>query len=250
MKNQKDIERFTNKKEEKQETIHGVQGFFRMLCTNIFSMIPMSILYSLMRLTVIPSGLAAVGITEVTGDIARGRHYFGLRDFFGAIKKSWKTALGAGIIDLLVTAILLIAGWFYYSSSGILAAIGFGCFLLTMMITSFMKYYVWPQIVLFKLPLRTVYKNAFLLAFVNIKWNFLIGLISIACYILAVLTLIYVPYTIGLVIVMTVAVCLYPSFKQLLIQYCIFPCIRDRVIEPYYAKHPEQDAEARKVLGL
>ncbi|MBE6975070.1 MAG: hypothetical protein E7436_06235 [Ruminococcaceae bacterium] len=224
--------------------------FFDLWKRNASAMILMNIFYSLMRLVLIPGGLASAAMAEVTGDLVRQRHYFGLTDYIAAIKKSWRQALPAGLLELLLNALLIVAGGFYLTTSGTLAAFGSGCFLLATMIYSFMKYYIWAQIVLFRLPLKVIYKNALMLTFVNFKNNLLVGAVSLLCYILAALLLFFIPSAVTLLLVLFVAVCFFPGFKQLLVQYCIFPTIRKHMIDPYYEEHPDEDVEKRKTMGL
>jgi uncharacterized membrane protein YesL len=224
--------------------------FFDLWKRNASGMILMNVLYSLMRLVLIPGGIACAAMAEVTGDLVRQRHYFGISDYIAAIKKSWRKALPAGLLELAITVVMWVAGGFYLSTGGTLAAVGSGCFLLAVMVYSFMKYYIWAQIALFRLPLKAIYKNAFMLTFVNFKNNLLVGAVSILCYILAAALLFFIPSAVTLLVVLFVAVCFFPGFKQLLVQYCIFPSIRKYMIDPYYEAHPDEDVEKRKTMGL
>ena len=92
------------------------KSFFVVLETwfrNLWKLTSVSFVYSLMTLLVLPSGLAAVGMTNVARNLARDKHSFGLSDFFDTIKKNWKQALGAGIINTLVYAIIIFDLWIY-----------------------------------------------------------------------------------------------------------------------------------------
>ena len=44
-------------------------------------------------------------------------------------------------------------------------------------------------------------------------------------------------------------ICL-PCFVYLLTQFCVFPAIKQYIIDPYYRDHPDEDIEKRKSLGL
>ena len=113
-----------------------------------------------------------------------------------------------------------------------------------------MKYYLWPQIVLFQLPITKLYKNAFLFVFLNFRNNLLVGLVSVACYGVAVGLLLLLTFPMTVALVTLVAVCIFPGFKLLLVQYCIFPSIKTHLIDPYYAEHPDEDIEMRKRMDL
>lgn len=224
--------------------------FFKIWWANLRPTILLNIVYSAMTLLLLPSGLAAVGMANVAGNLARERYFFSFREFWSAIKKSWKQALVAGLINAAFTAALVLVFWFYLSSSGVMFVFGLGCCLLSTVVFSFMNYYLWIQIAMFRLPLFSAYKNAFIFAFLNLKTNLLIGIVSMLCYALAAVVLLYVPYLVAVVVVAVLGTCLFPIFKQLLIQYLIFPFLKAYMIDPYYAEHSDEDIRERSELGI
>ena len=74
--------------------------------------------YWLMCIPIITSGLANVGITNVTRNIARDKHSFMLSDFFETIKKNWKQATIVTVINTIVYLLVFFALRFYYFSKG------------------------------------------------------------------------------------------------------------------------------------
>ena len=225
-------------------------SFFKIWWANIKPLFLLNMVYSLMSMTLLPSGLASVGMANVAGNLARERYYFSFREYWDAIRKCWKQALCAGLINLLFTAVLALVIWFYLSTSGVIFVFGMGCCLLALVIFSFMKYYIWTQIILFRMPLISIYKNSFLFAFLNLKNNLLIGLVSLLCYVLVAVVLLYVPYLLSVPLVVVLGICLFPGFKQLLVQYQVFPFLKQYVIDPYYAEHPKEDVDERKNIGV
>lgn len=225
-------------------------SFLKIWWANIKPLFLLNMVYSLMSMTLLPSGLASVGMANVAGNLARERYYFSFREYWDAIRKCWKQALCAGLINLLFTAVLALVIWFYLSASGVIFVFGMGCCLLALVIFSFMKYYIWPQIILFRMPLISIYKNSFLFAFLNLKSNLLIGLASLLCYVLAAVVLLYVPYLLSVPLVVVLGICLFPGFKQLLVQYLVFPFLKQYVIDPYYAEHPDEDIQERVNLDV
>lgn len=225
-------------------------NFLKIWWANVKPMILLNIIYSAMILTLLPSGLASVGMANVAGNLARERYYFSFREYWDAIRKCWKQALCAGLINLLFTVVLALAICFYLSTSGVIFVFGMGCCLLALVIYSFMKYYLWPQIILFRMPLISIYKNSFIFAFLNLKSNLLIGLVSLLCYVLAALMLLYVPYLLSVPLVVVLGICLFPGFKQLLVQYLVFPFLKQYVFDPYYAEHPDEDVQERLEFGI
>ena len=228
----------------------SILSFIKIWWTNAKSMILLNIVYSAMSLALLPSGLASVGMANVAGNLAREQFFFSFKEYWDAIKKCWKQALCAGLINLLFTVALVLVIWFYLSTSGVIFVFGMGCCLLALVISSFMKYYLWPQIIMFRMPLWDVYKNAFLFAFLNLKSNLLIGLVSLLCYALAAVMLLYVPYLLSVPLVVVLGTCFFPGFKQLLVQYLVFPFLKEYMIDPYYAAHPDEDVQERNELGI
>lgn len=227
-----------------------VGQFLEIWLENIWSMIPINVLYSFLRILVIPGGLAQVGMACVTSDQIRQRPSFGITDFFETVKKCWKKALPAGVIIVLIWIFLIFVGWFYYTSSGILATMGLGCCLVAMLYISLADHYLWIQIMIFKLPLKKIFKNACLFVFVNLKQNLLLGAVQILAIAAAVAIFILLPHSITLALLFLVSTCFFPGFYNLLVQQIVFPCVREYLIDPYYQEHPEEDLELRKRMGL
>ena len=148
--------------------------FFELWFQNFWMLVPINFVCSVISALLIPYGLAQAGMTNVTRNLARDRHSFGLSDFFDTIKANWKQSLVVGIINLLVTILLCFGLLFYYNSQGIFADIVLGFLLICFVTFSFMRYYMWTMIITFDLPTSKIYKNSFLLAFVNFKNNFII----------------------------------------------------------------------------
>lgn len=224
--------------------------FFSLWFENFWMLVPINFLYSLLSALLIPCGLAQAGITNVTRNIARQRHSFGISDFMDTVKANWKQALPAGIINLLVTVLLCFGIFFYYNSEGIVADVALGVLTICLVVFSFMKYYIWLLIITFRLPLSNIYKNSFLLAFVNFKNNLFVAVVELAVYAALVLIAILLPHFLVLFLATVFAVFIMPGFLQLLIQWNVFPAVRKYMIDPYYESHPEEDLDLRRSLSL
>ena len=87
--------------------------FFETFFRNIWKFMSICILYSLISLPQVTSGLAAAGMTNVARNTARDKHSFGLSDFFETIRKNWKQALPMGIINTVVYAVIFFDFWFF-----------------------------------------------------------------------------------------------------------------------------------------
>ena len=64
--------------------------FFETFFRNFWKFIIINLVYCLISVPVLTNGLASAGITNVTRNIARDKHSFGVSDFMDTIKKNWK----------------------------------------------------------------------------------------------------------------------------------------------------------------
>lgn len=224
--------------------------FFELWFQNFWMLVSINFVFSVISVLLIPNGLAKAGMTNVTRNLARDRHSFGISDFFDTIKANWKQSLIVGIINLLVTVLLCFGLLFYYNSEGFFADIALGFLLICFVIFSFMRYYMWTIIVTFDLPASKIYKNSFLLAFVNFKNNLLVGVIELALYAAVIWIVVWIPHFIVLFLATILAVFIIPGFIHLLIQFNTFPAIQKYMIDPYYEAHPDEDISLRRSLSL
>lgn len=224
--------------------------FFELWFQNLWMLVPINFVHCVISMMLIPSGLAQAGIANVTRNLTRDKHSFGLSDYFDTIKANWKQSLIVGILNLLVTVLLCFGLLFYYNSEGIFSDIALGFLLICFVIFSFMRYYMWTMIITFDLPVSKIYKNSFLLAFVNFKSNLFVGVIELALYAAVILTVVWIPHFIVLFLGTILAVFILPGFTNLLIQFNTFPTIQKYMIDPYYEAHPDADISLRRSLSL
>lgn len=227
--------------------------FFETFFRNFWKFIVINVIYGIFSLPVITNGLAAAGITNVTRNIARDKHSFGTSDFLETIKKNWKQALPAGIINTLIYIILGFDIYFFYTASeGIMATVGLGISLCMLFIFTVMQYYIWTLIITFKFSLKQVYKNSFKFVFINMKMNLLCFFAILLVYAVNI-ALVFLLQSYFLPVItfeLLLYILLFPSFRYLLVQYCTFPSIKKYIIDPYYAEHPDEDIEKRQDLGI
>lgn len=228
--------------------------FFETFFRNFWKFLPINLVYSLISAPVVTGGFASVGLTHVTRNIARDKHSFGLSDFFDTVKKNWKQALAAGIINTIVYILLIFDIYFFYSNqeNGMLYTIGLGIMLSITIIFLMMNFYLWTLMITFKFNLKQLYKNSFKFVIINIKKNLLCGLCLLLAYALYIaIAVIFFKYIIFVLsIEILIYVMTFPAFRFLLIQYFTFPCIQKVIIDPYYAEHPDEDIQKRRDLGI
>ena len=248
--------------------------FFEILWRKLWKVTIAGLMWSLINLPILTRGLADAGLTRITRNFAREKHAFVKEDFFESIKKNWKTALPIGIINTLVTGVLIYNVFFYilalFPELALVlnpeAAVGtpleptwfdFIIIAVTAMgyVTfTWMKYYIPFLMITFKLKLKQIYKNAFLFAGANLPMNLLISAVLIAIYVILGGFMILMAGTdfsgLALAVVLALSLSVVPGVRSLLIQFCIFPSIKKLIIDPYYAQNPDADKQARRDLNL
>ncbi len=225
--------------------------FFETFFRNFWKFITINLVYTILNVFVITSGLTSAGYTHVARNTARDKHSFGLSDFFETIKKNWKQALGAGIINTIATAVLVVDIIFFWGQNTTVGTIGLGISFFVAFLFLIMNFYIWTLMITFNYKLSQIYRNSFRFVFINLKMNLLCGIILLLIYgVFIAITLVLSRFAVVPALMMILSVCCIPGFRFLLIQYCTFPAIKKYIIDPYYAEHPDDDIELRRNLGL
>lgn len=227
-----------------------IRLFFELWWENFWTLIPLNVVYSMLCFLILPYGFSSAGFANVTRNLARDKHTFGFSDFIETAKKNWKQSLAAGLINVLLMAVMLFGAWFYFWGIGLVSQIGLGVCIVAFAVFSIMKYYIWVLMITFDLPLKAIYRNAFYFVLLNIKNNLIIGTVCVAYYALLFLILIMLPYPITLALEFLLSVMFFPGFKHLMVQTLVFPSIKKHIIDPYYEEHPDEDVEKRKDLHV
>ena len=228
--------------------------FFETFFRNFFKFVWINLVYVALSLPILTHGMARAGITNVTRNIARDKHSFGLSDFFETIRKNWKQSLAVGVINTVITALLIFSTWFYNESykdtQQMLSFVGFAISLSLIAIFSMMNFYVYTLMITFDFSLKTLYKNSFKFVFVNLWRNLLCGICLIGVFaVYAGIALLFNDLRV-VVIELIVAAATLPAFNHLLVQFFTFGSIKKYIIDPYYEEHPDADIEKRRSLGL
>lgn len=232
--------------------------FFETFFRNFFKFVYINLVYVALSVPIITQGMSRAGITNVTRNIARDKHSFGLSDFFETIRKNLKQSLAVGIINTIITAFLIFAVWFYNESykdtQQTLSFFGLAISLSLMAIFAMMNFYIYTLMITFNFSIKTLYKNSFKFVFINLWRNLLCGICLIAVYAIYIGIAIF-SNSFGVIfkvafIELIIAAATLPAFKFLLIQFFTFGSIKKHIIDPYYEEHPDADIEKRRDLGL
>lgn len=233
----------------------GFFRFFELYFRNFWMLLSAELWYILLSIPIVTSGLAEVGMTYICRMAARDKHVFVVSDFFDAIKKNWKRALPIGIINAVITAILIFNVWIFYINvkeglmNTVWSYVVFATTVFFFSVFSFAKFYQYTLMITFDYDTKTIIKNSFLFSTLGIKHNLIIGGSLLALYAVAVFLIIsFGQY--GVWVVTIIGFFVFPAFRAFLIQFNVFPEIKKYIIDPYYAEHPDEDIEKRRDLGV
>lgn len=198
------------------------------------------VFYALGALTLFTFGCVNVGTAYILRNVAMGEPVFAWHDFWYSVKRNWKQALPFGIIDVLVNGILILNIYNMVSS-------GQSFFESTMMwmnvaifiIYFFMRYYIYVQMVTFKLSVFKIIKNSAIFALLGIKRN----LVAALGIILGIILEIFFVFGIGGILipfgVAAPLAILFSTFAYMKV-YAAYFKIKDVMIDPYKAEHPDE----------
>ena len=124
------------------------------------------------------------GLTYLCRNFAKQEHVFLASDFFEQTKKNWKQSIIAGFILSTLLYLYLTAFLFYWNTGPIIMR---AFILLLVILLIYMSFYVFPQIVTFKLTLGQIFKNALIFAIANLPRNTLVFVALVALHALLIL---------------------------------------------------------------
>lgn len=198
------------------------------------------ILACLSFLIVFTFGLSNTGMIYILRNMVREEPVFLWSDFRYAIKRNWKQSLPMGIIDALLIALLVYAIAFYNMNIGngginvVFLAITWAALFLYF----FMRLYIYLMIVTFDLKLSKIFKNAVFFAILGFKRN-IMALFGIVLLVVLTLGLCIMFLPIGIIIPFTI----FFSLCGFIGTYAAYPKIKQIMIDPYYADHPDEKPE-------
>ena len=198
------------------------------------------VLYGVGALFVFTFGLVNVGTAYILRNIAMGEPVFTLHDFWYAIKRNWKQALPFGIIDVAVNAILIFNIYnMMISDQNFFESTMLWMNVVILILYFFMRYYIYVQMVTFKLSLFKIIKNSMIFALLGFKRNIVALLGIIVCVAFEIFFLFGLG---GILMPLGVAAplaILFSSFAYMKV-YAAYFKIKDVMIDPYKAEHPEE----------
>lgn len=215
------------------DTLLNIHGISIELPTIAFGGAAIIIIICLLFL-MITFGWQNVGATYLVRELVRGRPVFVFSDYFYAVKRNLKQGFVLGLLDFIVSAILVFDFISMYNTYG-----GFGIDLMfwgvcgVSIIYIFMRFYIYLMLINFDLPIRKIFKNALIFTALGFKrnilaalWIVIIAVINIALVFLLLPANIIVPIVLPLVY--------FAAFALFTTTYAAYPIIKKYMIDPYY----------------
>lgn len=197
------------------------------------------VLLGIGALTIFTFGLVNVGTAYILRNMAMGEPVFVWTDFWYAVKRNYKQALPFGIIDALINALLIFN--IYTTVTGgadFLLSMMFWANIILIILYFFMRCYIYVQMVTFKLSVYKIVKNSLIFALLGLKRNVLALLGTAVCLLLELAFIFSFSGVLLPVAVAAPLAILFSTFAYMKV-YASYFKIKDIMIDPYKAEHPE-----------
>ena len=198
------------------------------------------ILYAIGALTIFTFGPVNAATAYILRNIVSGEPIFIWHDFWYALKRNVKQAIPFGIFDVILNALLIFNVYtMFVSGEKFLTSMLFWCYVLLFALYFMMRFYVYVQMVTFKLSLFKIFKNSFIFALVGFKRNILAVVGILFCLFLEIFLLFF---TNGILVPLAVAapLTILMSTMAFIKVYASYFKIKDIMIDPYLREHPEE----------
>ncbi len=196
------------------------------------------VFYGISALTLVTFGLVNVGTAYILRNLVSGQPVFVWDDFWYSVKRNWKQALPFGALDAFICALLAFNIYTTITADGFLLSVMFWCNVVISILYFFMRYYIYIQMVTFKLSVFKIIKNSMIFALLGIKRN-VVAFLGILLGIL--LEILFLFGSAGILVPFAVAAplaILFSSFAYMKV-YAAYYKIKEVMIDPYLEAHPE-----------
>lgn len=196
------------------------------------------VFYGIGALTLVTFGPVNAGTAYVLRNIVSGEPVFVWSDFKYAVKRNWKQALPFGILDIGICALLCWNIYSMLSSQNFITSLFFWTSVIIFVIYFFMRYYMYVQMVTFKLSIFKMLKNSLIFSLIGLKRNIMALIGIVVCLVLEILFLfglgsLLLPIAIAAPLALLISLFAYMKV------YAAYYKIKEVMIDPYYEAHPE-----------
>ena len=216
-------------------TVYSLEG---LQSSDLASTVWTYVFYGIGALSIFSFGIINAGTAYVLRNIVSGEPVFVWSDFKYAVKRNWKQALPFGIIDVGISALLCWNIYTMFTAENFLVSLFFWTSLIILILSFFMRYYMYVQMVTFDLTVYKMIKNSLIFTLVGFKRNIVALLGILLCIGLEILFIaglggVLLPFAIAAPLTLFFALFAYMKV------YAAYFKIKDLMIDPYYAEHPE-----------
>lgn len=210
--------------------------FFELYFRKFWKLLELNLLFLLCCVPIVTIGPAIAGFTYILRNYADERPTFMVSDFFEAFRKNWKQSTGLFILDLALSALVLLSLSFYWKNAdeGALMFLPLGICLLVMVVMFFMRFYAYLMAVTVELKFRHILKNALIFAFLGLRTN----VITTFFILLVAFPLVwFFPYTVPVILLIGI------STEGFIVVYNSYPYIIRYIVAPHEKKLREEQGE-------
>ena len=203
------------------------------------------VLFGLSLLALFTFGVVNAGTAYVLRNIAKGEPVFVWSDFWYAVKRNWRQALPMGIIDALIHAILIfnIYSMITGGVKNFFESVMLWSSVILFVLYFFMRYYIYVQMVTFKLKTWKILKNSLIFSLLGFKRN-IVAFLGIAFGLLLEVAFIFafkgilISFGVGLPLLI-----LFSTFAYMKV-FAAYYKIKEVMIDPYLREHPEENPDS------
>lgn len=202
---------------------------------SLMDYIPQWLFNVLLAVSVLLYGPVKMGVTYVYRNFAREEHAW-LSDIFDRARKNLGQGLFFGILDFLVTVLLLnnIIGSFTADAAAGLFIMRLSKYMsiFVLILYGFMRHYFYTLAVTVKLSIPQIIKNSWLFAIIGFGRNILA---SLSCVVIWLATLFILPLvTVAALLIMTYSLCGFATV------YACYPVVKKYVVLPAMEEEEKQ----------
>lgn len=228
-------------------TLYALEGLQKMSYSNTAWTY---VCYGISALTLFTFGLVNVGTAYILRNIAKGEPVFTWTDFWYAIKRNWKQALPFGMIDLGIIAILInnIQKMFVGAGeSNLFTSTMFWSNIVLFIVYFFMRYYIYVQMVTFKLSIFKILKNSLIFSLLGIKRN-IVALLGILLVLLLEVLFIFSLGGVLLPLAVALPLLIFISAMAYMKVFAAYYKIKTVMIDPYTEQDEKPETAEEDVV--
>ena len=207
----------------------------------LFSPLVNVIIISLVVIMAITWGWQNIGATYVLRGLVKGDPVFVFSDFFYAIKKNLKQGLILGLIDFVISGVLIIDFFYFYQQTGSFGLDFMYFAILALMLLWFvMRFYIYNLLITFDIKIFKLIKNAFIFSILGVKRNILsfLGIIILVVF-HVFLIIMLLPMGISIPIILPFFYLL--AATAFMACYAAYPIIDRYMIAPYASDTSDEE---------